>query len=97
LLQWRSAGIEQVASDSSRPFFIEWGPGTGFRGLVAVTHPVGQVEFARLILDGDSARLAEWLGDHQLPILVRAGRPAIASIVLSGAESEIVLDAALLG
>jgi hypothetical protein len=97
LLQWRSAGIERAAVDSSLPFFIEWGEGTSFPGRVAATHPVGQVEIARLILDGDAARLAEWLGDHRQPIVVRAGMPAIASIVLSGAEGEIVLDADLSG
>jgi hypothetical protein len=92
LLKWRSAGIEVAAVDSSLPFFIEWGEGTNFPGRVAVSHPVGQVEIARLILDGDAARLAEWLGDHGLPIVVRAGRPAIASIVLSGPEGEMALD-----
>jgi hypothetical protein len=47
-----------------------------------------------VVLDGDAARLAAWLGDHRLPIAVRAGQPAVASIVLSGAEGEIALDAA---
>jgi hypothetical protein len=96
LVRWRSAGIEQAAADSTLPFFIEWGPGTSFPGRMAATHPVGEVEIERLVLDGDAARLAEWLGDHRLPILVRVGKPAIAGIVLSGA-GEIVVDANLSG
>jgi hypothetical protein len=95
LLQWRSAGIEQAAAEPSLPFFIEWGQETPLPGRVATTHRAGPVEIARLVLDGDAGRLAGWLGNHRLPISSRAGSPGVASIVLSGAEGEIVLDADL--
>jgi hypothetical protein len=96
LLRWRSAGIEQAAAEPTLPFFIEWGQGTPFPGNIRAAHRAGSVEIVKLVLDGDAARLAAWLGEHRLPIVVRAGRPAVAGIVLSGAEGEIALDAGAL-
>jgi hypothetical protein len=49
------------------------------------------VQIATLRLDGDADRLAAWLGAHRLPITVRPGTPAVASIVLTGAGGEFVL------
>jgi hypothetical protein len=95
LLRWRSAGIEQAAAEPALPFFIEWGQGTPLPGRANATHPVGRVEVAELILDGDADRLASWLGNHALPIAVRPGTPGLASIVLSGVAGEIVLAAHL--
>jgi hypothetical protein len=34
-LRWRLAGVEQAAADPSRPFFIEWAPGTTLPGYEA--------------------------------------------------------------
>jgi hypothetical protein len=96
LLRWRSAGIEQAAAEPTLPFFIEWGQGTPFPGSARAAHRAGPVEIVKLVLGGDAARLAAWLGEHRLPIAVPAGRPAVASIILSGAEGEIVLDAGAL-
>ena len=96
LLRWRSAGIEQAAAEPTLPFFIEWGQGTPFPGNAPAAHQAGPIEIAKLVLDGDAARLAAWLGEHRLPIVVRAGRPAVASIILSGADGEIALDAGAL-
>ena len=41
----------------------------------------------------DAERLADWLGAHHLPITVHPGTPAVASIVLTGAMGEIILEA----
>jgi Glyoxalase-like domain len=92
LLRWRLAGIEQAAAEPSFPFFIEWGQGTPLPGRAPVTHPAGAVQIAKLQLDGDADRLAAWLGSHRLPITIRTGAPAVASVVLTGAASEIVLN-----
>jgi hypothetical protein len=43
------------------------------------------------VLDGDTARLAFWLGDHALPIVVRAGAPRVAAIVVTAAAGEVVI------
>jgi hypothetical protein len=92
IVRWRMAGIEQAAAEPSLPFFIEWGQDTPFPGRAAATHRSGSVEIARLELSGDADRLAAWLGPHRLPITVRAGAPAVASIVLTGAAGEVVVD-----
>jgi hypothetical protein len=42
---------------------------------------------------GGAALLAAWLGDHTLSIVVRAGSPAVAAVVVSAATGEIVLGA----
>ena len=92
LVRWRVAGVEQATAEPSLPFFIEWGHGTPLPGRAPVTHRAGAVQIAALRLDGDADRLAAWLGTHRLPITVRPGTPAVASIVLSGAAGEVVLD-----
>ena len=92
-LRWRLAGLERSAAEPSLPFFIEWEQGTPFPGRAPVRHPAGAVRMAELQLAGDSGRIADWLGAEPLPITVRAGPPAVASIVLAGPAGEIVLDA----
>jgi hypothetical protein len=93
LVRWRLAGVEEAAAEPSLPFFIEWGQGTPLPGRVPATHGAGAVQVAKLQLDGDADRLADWLGPHDLPIGVRPGAPGIACIVLTGAAGEIVLRA----
>jgi hypothetical protein len=92
LVRWRLAGIEQATAEPSLPFFIEWGHGTPLPGRAPATHRAGAVQIATLRLDGDADRLAAWLGAHRLPITLRPGTPAVASIVLTGPGGEIVLD-----
>ena len=91
-MRWRLAGIEQATAEPSLPFFIEWGHGTQLPGRAPATHRAGVVQIATLRRDGDADCLAAWLGAHRLPITVRPGTPAVASIVLTGAAGEIVLD-----
>jgi len=92
LVRWRSAGIEQATADPSLPFFIEWEDGTPFPGRAPVTHPAGALQVARLELEGDPDRVSAWLGDHRLPITVRAGARGIARIVITSEAGEIVLE-----
>jgi hypothetical protein len=91
-LRWRLAGLEQAVAEPSLPFFIEWEEGTPFPGDVAVRHPAGAVEIARLDLTGDPDRLRSWLGDHRLPVTVSPGDPALRSVVLAGSGGDIVLE-----
>ncbi len=90
-LRWRSAGIDQAAAEPSLPFFIEWGPETAYPGRAAAHHRAGSATLARLTLDADPDRLAGWLGDHQLPIAVRAGNPAVITIYISSEAGDIVI------
>ena len=91
LLRWRSAGIDQAAVEPSLPFFIEWAPQTQLPGQAAIRHRAGAASIARLVLVADPGRLADWLGNHQLPIVVRAGTPAVTTIYISSEAGEIVL------
>jgi Glyoxalase-like domain len=90
-LSWRVAGIEEAAAEPSLPFFVEWGDGTPHPGRAPVTHPAGTTQIASLELDGDGQRLADWLGSHRLPVTVREGEPAVASVILSSAGGEFTL------
>jgi hypothetical protein len=85
--------MDQAAAEPSLPFFIEWAAGVRLPGATAVTHPAAPAAISKLYLEGDPDRLAAWLGNHALPIVVRTGRPAVTAIVLATATGEIVLDA----
>jgi hypothetical protein len=91
LLRWRSAGIEQAAAEPCLPFFIEWAAGVPLPGTMVVAHPAAPVRISELLLDGEPDRVASWLGDHALPIVVHAGRPAVAAVVLRTVSGEVVL------
>lgn len=85
ILRWRSAGIAEAAAEPPLPFFLQWDEGAPFPGQ----GPATSARIERLELQGDEQRLAERLGPHELPIVVRAGPPALARVVLTG---EVVLD-----
>lgn len=53
-------------------------------GRAAVSHPAGPARITELVLMGDPDRIAAWLDGHALPIVVRAGAPMLAGVVLSG-------------
>jgi hypothetical protein len=93
VLRWRSAGMDQAAAEPSLPFFIEWAAGVRLPGATPVTHPAAPAGISKLHLEGDPDRLATWLGNHGLPVVVRTGRPGVAAIVLATATGEIVLGA----
>jgi len=76
---------------SSPPFrSSSSGPTDPVPGQSSVRHPAGTSKISRLVLDEDPGRLTGWLGDHQLPIVVREGRPAVAAIYISSDVAEIV-------
>ena len=92
-LRWRSAGVEQAMATPALPFFIQWEPGTALPGTTAVTHPAAPVTISRLDLESDRERLDEWLGAHDLPIVVRDGRPRLGSVRLTTGRGDVVLSA----
>ena len=81
LLSWRSAGLERAVAEPCLPFFIEWSAETRFPGLAAEPP---ELSIRELGLTGDERRLADWLGSHDMPIVVRPGPPAVERLVLSG-------------
>ena len=87
IVRWRSAGMEVAVEEPALPFFIEWE--SAFPGSTASPNPHS---ITRLELSGDDGKLAEWLGDHDLPIEVRPGDPGPTAIVLTGPAGEVVLE-----
>ena len=87
LLRWRMAGLERSAEEPSLPFFIEWGRGTPYPGKALAQ----SAAIDELRLQGDPQLIAQWIGDADVPLSVREGRPELQSIVLDKA----VLDRAL--
>ena len=92
-LRWRSAGVEQAMAAPALPFFIQWEPGTALPGTTAITHAAAPVTISRLDLEGDRERLDDWLGVHDLPIVVRDGRPRLGSVRLTTGRGDVVLSA----
>ena len=87
VLRWRMAGLERSADEPSLPFFIEWGAGTPYPGeALAQSATINELR-----VQGDPQRIAQWVGDADVPITVRDGRPELQSVVLD----EVVLDPAL--
>lgn len=76
ILHWQYAGLEQAMTEPCLPFFIQWDPDTPFPG------DGGTARLTRLELQGDSDRLAGWLGEHELPIAVTPGVPAVVGFEL---------------
>ena len=87
VLRWRMAGLERSAEEPSLPFFIEWGPGTPYPGEALAQ----SAAIDELRLQGDPQLIAQWVGDADVPLSVREGRPELQSVVLDKA----VLDPAL--
>ena len=82
LITWRSVGLDIVVREPGLPFFIQWGNGVPLPGAAAVSHPGGPATLKLLSVAADQERLADWLGDHDLPIAV-IGPRARSAITLS--------------
>ena len=93
LLTWSSVGVDVAMGESGLPFFIQWGAQTPFPGATRIRHPAGSGRLKRISLTGDPERLADWLGDHELPIAVEAGPPRLSEVVLSIAGRDLALQA----
>ena len=87
VLRWRMAGLERSAEEPALPFFIEWGHDTPYPGEALAQ----SATIDELRLQGDPQLIAQWVGDADVPISVREGRPELQSVVLDKA----VLDPAL--
>ena len=91
LVTWRSVGLEVAVREPGLPFFIQWGDGVPLPGAAAVRHPGGPATLKRLSLAADQKRLADWLGDHDLPITV-TGPPESWAITLTRVRGDFTLE-----
>ena len=77
--------MDQAAAEPSLPFFIEWEPETKLPGHATV-HKAGNGEnHPGLPSTQTRCGWPDWLGKHHLPIVVRAGTPAVTAIYTSQA------------
>ncbi len=86
---WRMAGIDVATSRAWLPFFIERGDRAMFPGATATPTPT-----LRLEIEGDEQELSDWLGDHALPLVTRAGTRGVTRIVLEGKTGRVVIEEA---
>ena len=87
-LSWRVAGLDQAAERPWLPFLIEWvdrASHPGRRGTMGDTS-------LRLEIEGDRDELADWLGEHALPVEVRPGRAGVVGVQLDGPSGPIALS-----
>ena len=88
---WRSAGVEVAAREPGLPFFIQWGDGAPLPGATPVRHPGGPTRLKLLSLDADPVRLADWLGEHDLPLAVATGPSRVSGVVLANGRRDFAL------
>jgi len=90
-ITWRSVGLDVAVREPGLPFFIQWGDGVPFPGAAAIDHRGGPVTLKHLSVAVDRERLADWLGDHDLPIAV-TGPSATMAITLTRGDDHFALD-----
>jgi hypothetical protein len=91
LLTWRSVGLDIALRESGLPFFIQWEDGVPLPGAAAVRHRGGPATLKRLSVAADQERLADWLGDHDLPIAV-TGPSGLWAITLTRGQGDFSLE-----
>ena len=91
LITWHSVGVDNAVGESGIPFFIQWGDGVPLPGAAAVHHPRGPATLKLLSVAADQERLADWLGDHDLPIAV-TGPSGTWAITLTRGQEDFTLE-----
>jgi hypothetical protein len=87
-VRWRMAGIERAIGDNL-PWFIEWHDWATYPGLA---ESAADARVVRIEVEGDTAQLAAWLGEHALPLEVRPGTRGITAVVLDGPHGTVTLE-----
>jgi hypothetical protein len=90
VISWRSVGTDLAVREPGLPFFIQWGDGVPLPGSAAVRHRDGPVTLKLLSVAADQERLAEWLGDHDLPIAV-TGLSGTSAVTLTGGRGDFTI------
>jgi hypothetical protein len=91
LISWRTVGVDIAVREPWIPFFIQWGDGLPLPGTAAARHRGGPATLERLSVPADQERLADWLGDHDLPIDV-TGASGTSAMTLTRAEVDFTLE-----
>jgi hypothetical protein len=91
LITWRSVGVDIAVRESGLPFYIQWGDDVPLPGAAAVRHRDGPVRLKLLSVPADRGRLANWLGEHDLPIAV-TGPGGTSAITLTRGHVDFTLE-----
>jgi hypothetical protein len=93
-LRWRVAGIEGAMKTGALPFFVQWDVPDGERpGAAEVRHEadIQGIAWVEVCTD-DRDAVGEWLGDdHDLPVRITEGDPALAAVAIATGGGEILL------
>jgi hypothetical protein len=85
LLSWRLAGLKVAMEEPPLPFFIEWNVTVeDHPGRAEAAHRRPAAGISKIELSGSSQRLAEWIGDHELPVHFAPGRPGVRAVEIAG-------------
>ena len=93
-LRWRVAGIERALKTGALPFFVQWDVPAEQRPAAAEARHEADVQgiaWVEVCAD-DRDAVDEWLGDdHDLPLRLTDGDPALAGVAIAAGGGEIVL------
>jgi hypothetical protein len=91
-LSWQLAGVGRALATPGLPFFIQWDVPPQLHPGAAVVEHRGEPRGIRSIeITGDEQLLRTWLGDHDLPVRITEGPPALSAVAITTAAGEIVL------
>jgi hypothetical protein len=91
-LRWRLAGVARALESGALPFFIEWeGPGELHPGAASADHSTPPLGTAWVEVAADEETVRAWLGDHDLPLRLIDGPPALTAVGIATSGREIVL------
>jgi hypothetical protein len=92
VLRWRLAGLTTALSEVPLPFFIQWDiADDDHPGRMPAEHAVAAGGIAWIEFGGDPARLADWLGDHSLPIRAVGGPPGVRRLAVTTDDRQMLI------
>lgn len=95
VLRWRWVGFEATISDERLPFFISWDidDDNQHPGRMPVDHDIGVDGISWIEYGGDPQGLADWLGDHSLPIRWVDEQPGPRRLAIATDDVSVIIDA----
>jgi Glyoxalase-like domain len=91
-LKWLLAGLDRALGPDRLPFFIEWQVAPGQHPAeTVIRHRGGPASLDGVILRGDAATVAEWIGANVPSLHVLPGEPGVAAIHLTVGGTEVVI------
>ncbi len=91
-LRWQLAGVAPGLSSGALPFFIQWHVAPELHpGAATVEHDARPRGIAWLEVATEARAVQRWLGDHELPLRITDGVPALSAVAIDTAAGQLVL------